>query len=104
MKVEDFFFSDGEPYPFCARDVSIIFKNQLHIAQSDSSNMNKWSFISLVPELLLAELSLEEINNIITVLSNSTNFRNILTFVLSIKFAEANIAFLYCDGVKFLKF
>lgn len=76
------FFSDGELFPFCARDVSIIFKNQLHIAQSDSSNMSKWDFISLVPELLLAELNLEEINNIISVLSSSTNFPNILSHSL----------------------
>lgn len=79
---EGTFFVDGKLIPFTARDVSIIFKNQLHIAQSDSLNISKWKFVSIIPELLLAELPLDEINTIFSILTNTTAFPNILTYTI----------------------
>lgn len=82
------FFVDGKIIPFSSRDVSIIFKNQLHIAQSDSSNISKWKFISILPELLLAELHIEELNNVFSILDNTRNFPNILEYSLYPKISE----------------
>lgn len=75
------FFADGKILPFSANDISIIFKNQVHIAQSDPENISKWKFIFLEPELLLSDLPLEELNNISALLSSVSNLPNILSYL-----------------------
>ncbi|MBU3113289.1 AraC family transcriptional regulator [Clostridium lacusfryxellense] len=73
------FFVEGKIFHFSASDISIIFKNQVHIAQSDSNNVSKWKFIFVDKKMLLSDLPLGEINNLATILSNVNTFNNILT-------------------------
>lgn len=49
------FFIDGKVLPFSAGSSSIIFENQIHIAQSDSNDPSEWRFVSLDPLRLLSD-------------------------------------------------
>lgn len=75
------FYVDGKLFSFSTGDVSLILKSQLHIAQSDRTHISKWRFIQIVPELLLADLSKEALNNISSIWAN-TELPNVFTFSL----------------------
>jgi AraC-like DNA-binding protein len=72
------FFIDSKVIPFSEGDVCIIFKNEMHIAQSTLDNLSKWTFISLDPEQLLKELDLKSLVLISQLIVPRYGFNNIL--------------------------
>lgn len=72
------FMIDGNIVPFSANNASIIFKNQIHIAQSNKGNLSKWRFVSLFPEQILSDFPLEETSILLSTLINGHTLPNIL--------------------------
>lgn len=73
------FIIDDKILPFSNGDVSIIFKNQIHIAQSEKGKLSQWKFVSLDPELLLNEINVNDLAYISSVANGSPEFLNILS-------------------------
>lgn len=51
------FFVGNQIIPFSKGDVSIIFKNQAHIAKSNSSDPSLWHFVMIDTNCLLSNIS-----------------------------------------------
>jgi len=45
---EGIFIVDNKILTFSKGDVSVIFKNQIHIAQSEKGKLSRWKFLSLM--------------------------------------------------------
>ena len=73
------FIVENKVFPFSKGDVCIIFKDEMHIAQSSESNHSKWKFVYFDPIWLLNELSVTEHHIIYEVLKNCRAFPNLLT-------------------------
>jgi hypothetical protein len=70
------FFIDEKVLPFSAGDSSIIFENQIHIAQSDAKNLSDWKFVTLDETKLLSDFGFTDLgtlSNIIKKIHNSEN-------------------------------
>jgi AraC-like DNA-binding protein len=72
------FFVDNKVLPYKSGDVSIIFKNQIHIAQSDKSNPSWWKFAFLEPDKLLSGIPIRDLAHIIKLSEGNQSFINIL--------------------------
>lgn len=59
------FIVDNRVIPFSQGDVSIIFKNQFHKAQSYKGMTSNWKFVMLKPETLLCEININSLKHII---------------------------------------
>jgi AraC family transcriptional regulator, activator of mtrCDE len=73
------FIVDNKILPFSKGDISIIFKNEFHKAQSEKGKASLWHFIYLDPEKLLSEISIKELSQISNTLKGSPDFINILS-------------------------
>lgn len=73
------FIVDNKVMPFSKGDISIIFRNQFHKAQSEKGKTSVWHFIFLDPEKLLSEISIKELSQISNIVKGSTDFINILS-------------------------
>ena len=72
------FFVNNKVIPFSKGDVSIIFKNEMHRAQSTSYDLSQWTFISLQPEELLKDLNLQSLLLISKLIVPCYEFSNII--------------------------
>lgn len=73
------FFVDNKILPYRQGDVSIIFRNQIHIAQSEKSNPSVWKFIFLNPDKLLASIRIQELSETVKYSKGDQSFNNILS-------------------------
>lgn len=71
------FFIDGRVEAFSAGDASIIFQNEIHIAQSDSSEPSQWKFVNIDPLKLLSNIDMDDMNTLIDILNRQQNSKNI---------------------------
>lgn len=71
------FFVDGNVQPFSAGDASIIFHNQIHIAQSDTRHSSEWKFVSLDPYRLLSDFCLSDFARLSRILERARLNKNI---------------------------
>lgn len=71
------FFIDGQVLPFSAGASSIIFENQIHIAQSDSKDPSEWKFFNMDPLQLLSDFNLAELESLSWILKKVRGCRNI---------------------------
>lgn len=71
------FFVDGKVLPFSSGDSSIIFQNQIHIAQSYSKHPSEWKFVSLDPFRLLSDFGLTDLEMLTRILEKIRNSKNI---------------------------
>lgn len=72
------FFVNDKVLPFSAGDVCIIFKNEIHIAQSDRFSTSKWQFAMIDPVLLLPDLNINDLKLISNVTKGCSSFLNII--------------------------
>ena len=73
------FFVNNKIMPFFAGDVSIIFKNEAHIAQSHKNNLSEWKFATIEVEGLLSKASVMHLASITKILYGSNSFCNIIS-------------------------
>lgn len=73
------FFIDGRIEPFSAGDATIIFQNQIHIAQSNKSEPSQWKFINIDPLKLLADIAINDLNIILDILKQNVHVSNIFS-------------------------
>ncbi|HEY5561405.1 MAG TPA: AraC family transcriptional regulator [Clostridiaceae bacterium] len=73
------FVVDGRIFDFKAGDVSIIFKNQIHIACSETGKLSVWEFTSLDILKLLETQSIKDIDFLKQIIQNGYNCENIIT-------------------------
>lgn len=71
------FFVDDQILPFSQGDVSIIFQNQIHIAQSQQGNLSRWKFISVDMEQVLTLAAAHDLE-LISALSRTSGFPSII--------------------------
>lgn len=71
------FFIDGKVLPFSEGACSIIFENQIHIAQSDSKNPSEWKFISLDLLNLLSDLGISNMESVMHLIKRIYNSNNV---------------------------
>lgn len=76
---EGLFFIENNVYSFSKSDVSIIFPNQVHIAQSAQENKSNWRFLLIDPEKLLQSCFSEYLQEIVLGSKGTGSFKNILT-------------------------
>lgn len=72
------FIIDENIIPFSKNDASIIFKNQIHIAQSNKGNLSKWRFISLYPEKIIRDFPMNESSMLLSALIHGYKLPNIV--------------------------
>ena len=75
---EGIFFVNDKMIPYCKGDVSIIFRNQFHIARSNNGFVSKWDFIMLDPVVLLTHLSTCQLAELLQIAQGNKDFINIL--------------------------
>lgn len=73
------FFVDDRIFPFSQGDVSILFKNQIHIAQSERGRPSQWEFIFLDPYQLLADINIRDFTHVIDAVQGTPEFPSILS-------------------------
>ncbi|MBU3182997.1 helix-turn-helix domain-containing protein [Clostridium psychrophilum] len=73
------FIINNKVLSFSKGDISIIFNNQFHKAQSEKCKASVWHFIYLDPEKLLSEISIKELTMISNIVKGSADFINILS-------------------------
>lgn len=71
------FFVDEKVLPFSAGASSIIFENQIHIAQSDSKNPSEWKFINLDLLSLLSDFGLSNMESLMRFIKNIHRSNNL---------------------------
>jgi AraC-like DNA-binding protein len=72
------FIIDDKILPFKAGDVSIIFSNQFHKAQSEKGGSSKWDFVFVNVLQLLSDINVQDAAYLTEVLKGSSGFLNIL--------------------------
>lgn len=72
------FFVNNKILPFSREDVSVIFINEAHIAQSHKGDLSKWKFVTVDVEALLTSLGIENIEKISKIMHGSDTFINII--------------------------
>ena len=72
------FFVNNKIIPFSKGNVSIIFQNEAHIAQSHRSDISEWKFVTIDVEALIRNLQIENIGQITSILNGSEDFVNII--------------------------
>ena len=73
------FFVDHKVLPFQAGDISVIFPNEAHIAQSRRGDPSQWKFFSVHLPSLLLSLTLEHPAELLTLGEGSQSFDNVLS-------------------------
>lgn len=73
------FFVDREIYPFSQDDISFIFSNQPHIAQSSNENPSYWQFITVDLERLFYDFDISHNTSICNILYKDHQIPNIIT-------------------------
>ena len=72
------FFINEKVLPFSAGDASIIFSNEIHIAQSSGLKPSQWKFVLIDPISLLSGISIADLNLISNVIKRCNSFLNIV--------------------------
>lgn len=72
------FIVDEKILPFSGGDVSIIFKNQFHKAQSEQDKSSQWDFVYINVEQLLGDMNAKDLSYINNLLTGRSDFDNIL--------------------------
>ena len=75
------FIVDNQVLPFSTGDLCVIFKNQIHKAQSEQGKTSRWKYLYIDPELLLSKTQSMEIQ----ALSNLYLQKPLKTSILSSK-------------------
>jgi len=71
------FSIDEKVLPFSAGDASIIFENQIHIAQSDVKDPSDWKFVTLNAAELLSNFEFADLETLSELLKKAHNSQNI---------------------------
>lgn len=74
---EGLFFIENKVFSFSRGNISIIFPNQVHIAQSASENKSSWRFLLIDPEKLLETCFCEYLQDIVIGSRGTVGFLNI---------------------------
>jgi AraC-like DNA-binding protein len=72
------FVVEDKTLPFSKGDVSVIFRNEFHLAQSHAANPSHWVFLTLDPVRLLQEMDFAEIGSLGGCLDGAPGFQNIV--------------------------
>lgn len=71
------FFIDEKVLPFSTGDASIVFENQIHIAQSDAKDPSDWKFITLDTTKLLSDFDFTDLGTLSVILKRIHSSKNI---------------------------
>jgi len=71
------FFIDEKVLPFSAGDASIVFENQIHIAQSDTKDPSDWKFVTLDTTKLLSNFDFTDMGTLSGLLRRIHSSKNI---------------------------
>ena len=71
------FFIDEKVLPFSAGDASIVFENQIHIAQSDVNDPSDWKFVTLDTTKLLSDFDFTDLGTLSGLLKRIHSSKNI---------------------------
>ena len=72
------FFVNNKIIPFSKGDVSVIFQNEAHIAQSHRNDISEWKFVTIDIETLIRTFQVENFARIFAILDGSDDFINIV--------------------------
>jgi len=73
------FFVDNKVLPFSEGDVSVIFANEAHLAQSHKNMLSEWKFFDVDIESLLTDIGIQNLAPISKMFTHRGNFQNIIS-------------------------
>jgi hypothetical protein len=81
------FFIDEKVLPFSVGDSSIIFENQIHIAQSHAKDPSDWKFVTLDATKLLSDFGFTDLETLLTVSKKFLRHSNVLPIITQMRLA-----------------